>query len=964
MSSPLPPGDSSAPSEYLARLQTLRLDSDRSPETRAEIEKPSAAPEGRPWGKYLLLSELGKGGMGVVWRAWDRDLNRFVAVKMLRGIDSGAENGLVREARLVAQLRHPNIVPVYEIGTYEGQPFLAMELIEGTTLDRAELPLRDLLAAIRDIAFALDAAHRQGIVHRDVKPGNILIEAGESRRAFILDFGVAREIRTPVSQTGSIVGTPEFMAPEQIRGDSRRIGPASDVYSLGATLYRLLTGRLPYAGDDIIELVRRMSEEDPVPPRRLRPDLPGEVETILLRAMEKDPVRRYPSARAMAEDLDRFLRGDPILARPPSLTYRLKKKLSKHRRVVLPSSLALALLLALGCRQLVDLWERGRRVGEGLAQAERLEAELARQETEAKLMALRDTYLGILSDEEENSKARSGLQRTEGRLSRLLKRKRAEAEKARLREEAARRLEHGRLPLEAAYQSLSRKGVSYEEIRPLVDRAREFFEQAVRTAPEYAPAHHLLGRVRALQGWEDQAEACWREAIRLDPGFGPAHFHLGRLLLVRSYLEMLGVGPEEREARKGEARRLAEEAAKEVEAAERAGLENPLQKETARAMVLLLRNREAVRPMAREAERKYGRVEGLEELYWLSGVASSPTETESFDRAIELHPGHVLALFSRAAARSANNDLEGAIEDLTAALRIHPRFAHAYNHRGAMHFLRGEDDAALRDFQAAVSVGPGVWAAFYNRGLVRLKKKDFRAAIEDFTRALEGWPRSAAAHDRRGFARLQLGDAGAAIEDFSAAIRIRPRYALAYSDRGLARHAQGDLAGALEDFQRAMEIEPELAGLRSRRGKLLAQIGNFPAAIEDLRIAVAENPRDAGAFADLATSYARLGKLADAEDAATRALAIEPDGRIYFHRGVIRHAAGNHQGALEDLTDARRLGHFPPEAAATRGFALLALGRWAEAESDLREALRAAPAEWPFRNSVENALRRLPPQEY
>jgi WD40 repeat protein/tRNA A-37 threonylcarbamoyl transferase component Bud32 len=282
---------------------------------------------GQPLGisGYELLDEIGRGGMGVVYKARQIALDRVVALKMvLSGVRAGSDE-LARfhaEAQAAANLRHPHIVAVYEVGEHQGQHYFSMDYIEGESL--AELARRQPLSAtqaaecLRKVALAIQFAHDRGVVHRDLKPSNILIDAaGEPH---VTDFGLAKRIEpgSELTATGTVLGTPSYMPPEQALGRHDLIGPASDVYALGATLYDLLTGRPPFRGETPVETLRQVVDADPVPPRLLNPGVPRDLETVCLKCLEKDPQRRYASPEVLAEELGRFLNGEPIAARPVS----------------------------------------------------------------------------------------------------------------------------------------------------------------------------------------------------------------------------------------------------------------------------------------------------------------------------------------------------------------------------------------------------------------------------------------------------------------------------------------------------------------------------------------------------------------------------------------------------------------------------------------------------------------------
>ncbi|MBI3725891.1 serine/threonine protein kinase [bacterium] len=318
-------------------------------------------------GGCRIRSEIARGGMGVVYRAYDEKLGRTVALKAMLGEALAAPTAVerfLREARAAAQLRHPNIVSVYEVGQHEGISYFTMDLVEGRPLskviaeDRPSAEKSVRLCA--KIARALELAHSKAIVHRDVKPSNILVDArGEP---YLTDFGLAR-IDDPeearLTKSGAILGTPAYMPPEQALGRRDAVGAWSDTYSLGATLYELLTLRPPFLGASNLQTVKQVLEADPIPPRQLDPRVPQDVETICLKALQKEPAKRYVSALSLAEDLEHFLSGEPIAARPATLLERGVKAARRHPVVsLLTLSIAGLTLAATGALFALDVRER------------------------------------------------------------------------------------------------------------------------------------------------------------------------------------------------------------------------------------------------------------------------------------------------------------------------------------------------------------------------------------------------------------------------------------------------------------------------------------------------------------------------------------------------------------------------------------------------------------------------------
>jgi WD40 repeat protein/tRNA A-37 threonylcarbamoyl transferase component Bud32 len=272
---------------------------------------------------YDVLGELGRGGMGVVYKARQLKLRRLVALKMiLSGVHAGGaeRQRFLAEAEAVARLQHPNIVQIHEIGEADGHPFFSLEFCPGGSLagklNGTPLPPGQAAALVETLARAVQAAHEAGVVHRDLKPANVLLLADGTPK--ITDFGLAKKLDDAAAQTasGAIMGTPSYMAPEQAEGKSKGIGPAADVYALGAVLYEVLTGRPPFRAATSLDTVLQVISEEPVPPSRLLPRLPRDLETICLKCLHKEPAKRYASAAELADDLQRFQKGEPIRARP------------------------------------------------------------------------------------------------------------------------------------------------------------------------------------------------------------------------------------------------------------------------------------------------------------------------------------------------------------------------------------------------------------------------------------------------------------------------------------------------------------------------------------------------------------------------------------------------------------------------------------------------------------------------
>jgi serine/threonine-protein kinase len=336
----------------LVRL-ILQLDPEAEEPLPTPDEPKAPVPEG--WDRYHIFSQLGSGGMGSVFKAFDPQLNRFVALKFLHTKDPQHAKAFLDEARAQAQVEHPLICQVYEVGEVEAQPYIAMRFIDGRPLFETarRFPLVTKIRLVQQVADALRAAHQKGLIHRDVKPGNILVTTNQkgALRCVVVDFGLAQTIGGPAAEGDEVAGTPDYLAPEQLRGDA--VDQRTDVYSLGAVLYELLVGEVPFRGRNVGQTLKMITEADPRPPSALDPSLPRDLDAIVLKCLAKEPSERYGSAAELVRDLERFLAGEPIEAHSAGVRYVAQKWFSRHRWVALAGALGLLTLLGLGALSLL-----------------------------------------------------------------------------------------------------------------------------------------------------------------------------------------------------------------------------------------------------------------------------------------------------------------------------------------------------------------------------------------------------------------------------------------------------------------------------------------------------------------------------------------------------------------------------------------------------------------------------------
>jgi len=505
--------------QYLDVLRSQGLPPDSPPAPDGDV--PS-----RRVGKYRLVRKIGQGGMGIVYEAEDPTLRRRVAIKFLRveETDEATVARLHREAAIAAQLRHPNIVGVHEVGTMPdafGQTahFIVMDYVEGQTLaevmEDPQTPRAVLLRMLEEISGAVGYAHESGVVHRDLKPANVLVDQGG--RAILTDFGLAKADRfgTKLTRSFEVLGTPQYMAPEQVKGATQEINSRTDVYGLGVILYEILAGRTPFAQSPPAALYDRIVNEEPPRPDRVRartrPAVERDLDAICSRAMEKEAHRRYSNAGEFAEDLARFRRGEPIHAHRPSLLYRLRKRLAKRRGILVTAGAAAVVALALVT--LVVLHFKGVR------------------------------------ESDRNREARENAE-----TQRLLKR----SERYRWVQQ------HKIKPLmEKIVETKPFLYIKDVDIRPKlegVENSLRQLEEIVKD-PVYADITDvwvLLGMGWYFVGDARKAESALREAERLDPLDARMHYYLGRIFLRRSILERLLTGRRITETQKQRSKKWSE----------------------------------------------------------------------------------------------------------------------------------------------------------------------------------------------------------------------------------------------------------------------------------------------------------------------------------------------------------------------------------------------------------------------
>jgi len=791
---------------------------------------------GEDWGRYRIKSLLGAGGMGRVWKAWDPLLLRPVALKCLNAEDPAAVERLLREARAQARIDHDNVCKVYEVGDVGGRPYIAMQPVAGGSLRdaAAEMSVEQRVEVMRQAALGVHAAHRTGLIHRDLKPGNILVERDEDGRPhpYVVDFGVARDTAAPPeTRIGLAVGSVHYMAPEQARASEvdRRV----DVWGLGATLYELLCGQPPFAGGSETEVLLQLLEGEVTPLASRAPGVPRDLQTVVMKCLEKEPARRYDSARALAADLGRYLDGEPVAARPAGPWYRTAKRVRKHRALAAVSAVSLLALAVLGG---LAWWTQWRAHAAALA-AQRFGRQVQEIET-----TLRIAYLLPLHDVRRDQRAvRVRMDHLAAQMERLGGLARGPGHYALGRGYMALgRLEEANRELDAAWR-LGDRGpeVAYALGRVLAERYQAGLEDAARLADAD------LRRARRAAAARDCLQPA-RAALRASQGAeGESRQYLLALLALAEH-------------RHAEAVRHGTRAFAEDPARFEAGL--------LVGQVHLQLGREArERGDYETAARRLD--EGRRAYAAAAAVARSAPEVHAARCALEA------AALELEAARGSpvETGFGGARAACGAALAADPESAAAHAAL-AQSFLTLGDDRSGRSVDPAGAYGAAIEAA--GQGLAAAGP----AAGGELLRL-------------RAKASLRLGQAwadrgrdprplfGRALDDARRAVGLVPGSAAAYQDLGLAQLTLGEyqvgqgidptaaLASAADSFRRGLAIDPAAANLHHRLAYMLLQQATWDglhgrdprpglsAAAASYHRALALNPRTAQVYSNLGNVY-------------------------------------------------------------------------------------------------------------
>jgi serine/threonine protein kinase/Tfp pilus assembly protein PilF len=821
---------------------------------------------------YEILGELGRGGMGVIYLARQQSLNRPVALKMvLAGIHATAKarTRFRTEAVAVARLQHPNIVQIYEIGEFDGSPFLALEYVSGGNLaDKVNgqaQPDRYAAELVEILAHAVHYMHHCGILHRDLKPTNVLLTANETPK--ISDFGLAKLVdgEMRLTRTDTLVGTPNYMSPERASGITRSIGASADVYSLGTILYELLTGRAPFHGVTVLDTLEQVRSQQPVPPRSLQPGIAPELETICLKCLEKKPRDRYATAEALAGDLRSFLDGTPIRARRTPFW----RQLWSSARYCLAS--VAAPLSLLGRRPQLDDRPAQHQVDDTHRQFLRYRNEallyglLAPDEGSLLLGSEAAANLKTAESAVRQALALAGLD-VDGGTSTFVPGMTESQES-----EVAANCYTLLVVLAGIKAQQSPSTERYEEALRLLDRARQlgfqtrsyhlrrahFLNCLGRQAPaqeetelarslplEGVLDHFLIGAECYRSGNWDQAMNCFNRALHLQPDHFWAQFFLAVCHLKNQCWE-----------------------------AARAGLNACISQQPEFVWTYLFR------------------------CFANEKLQALPEAEADFLRALQLNPNEearYVLLLSRGILRFNQGELERAATDFRQARNLKPEQYNAYLNLAQVYLSRRQFAEAAEQFEAALRLRPPaplVAAYHVERGRNLLRDERYEEALQACATALQHAPDQTLAHevsarallalgryeqaersfDRccqsgdqaksdifrgRGLARMKVGKYPEAVEDYTRALELAPDGDI-YQHRGWAHFFADAWKLALRDFSKALELDPQAAEAYIGRGLARVMLGEHRPAVADAQVAFARNPGSPEMMFNIACIFAQ-----------------------------------------------------------------------------------------------------------
>ncbi|MBI4833289.1 MAG: tetratricopeptide repeat protein [Planctomycetes bacterium] len=818
----------------------------------------------RSFGKYIIEKKLGEGGMGLVYLARDPDLNRKVALKIMTSKGKDYEERFLREARATAKLKHPNIIQVYEVGTVDKYHYFTMEYIDGTSLEEMiaenNIPQPRRVAEIMaEVVSALEYAHRQGIIHRDIKPGNILLD--KSGRPFLTDFGLAKELsgfERSLTISGTVVGTPDYMSPEQATGLKGQVDIRSDIFSMGAMFYHVLTGQAPFTGKELYKILDSIVHKDPLAPSTFVHNLSRDLETICLKCLSKDPKQRYQTAEALKEDLTRFLEGRNILSRPVGPLGKLIRKIKKNK--ALSAAIGAAIILALVSGMIVFDYRSG--------ENKRTRAKLILDKIRMSKSSLEEA-LNAVDEALEIDPSFGEVWEVKG----LLYVDKRQYEKA--FDAYTKALELNPKLVFSYYK----RGVISWEIRKKPDEALADFQKIIEIDPEGYMGYLVKGRLEYEQGNHEAALKEFNKAIELknDP-----EAYLWRATdYVRLKNMKLALADYQKAAQLGEDRFSVQSSLAYFYYA--MGTYDKALEYYNKSLKILPKD-----PV---------------DLYYRGSVYVELGEAEKaladFNRSIEVEPvcndiGYVVYL-RRAEIYNHKGDLEKALADFNEAIRIFEtmpfksmkELGNAYRARGSQYSENGEYKKAIADLEKAIKFDPENPKSYSYIGAAYASLQDYDKSFYYFNKGIEsGKGYDCRLYIGRGYIYGLRQQSNKTLADFEKAIEIAEKYPdqhffelhMAYTYRGKKYMTEGRFDQAVADFTKAIVIKPGDALLYHNRGYVYLLKQDIDKAIADFTESIKLNPKEPSSYYNRASCYEIASKYEEAIEDGKMYIMYNPDG--------------------------------------------------------------------------------------
>ena len=735
------------------------------------------------FGKYVLIRELGRGGMGAVYEAWDTKLNRRVAIKVLLSQKQGdiEVERFYREAQTAASLKHENIVAIFEVDQHDRRHYIAMEYIEGKLLAGERLPVRRACEILKDVAHAVEYAHARGIIHRDLKPQNIIL--GPDGQPHVMDFGLAKSLsgESTVTMAGTVIGTPSYMPPEQAAGKLKQLDRRSDVWALGAILYEMVTGRPPFKGATPVETLKHVLEKDPTPPSTLNKHCPGPVEAIILKAMEKDKEARYDTAKSFARDLQSFLNGSAVVARRTGGVTRLRKQIGRNKPAIAGAVVAIAIAAIAAIS-----WARS-----GLVHADRVRERLAAAQglfDKDDFEGARRAFLDVETLDPGNSRSRAMVKKCDEKLAAAARVKPppppppataagpTESERDRMLAAAQPEFSAGQRKVESTALDLYKPGADLTQMKRTLDEAIAHFTSAIGVYALHGEAFRLRARARALRHDFEGALDDYSKAIELMPRNGAAYWERGRLCLQKFMDVMTARGWQ----------------------TVRGTLDNDVWLKRA--------------------------LPDIEQAQKLGGLGDESDFAEACIAYGKSRMDEAISACDRALQKNATK--EEAFK-----LRGDARYQQSFTPSGRVH---GPLAAAIRDWTSAIELRANYFEAYVMRGAAQFDLRQLEAAGDDFKKAHAIHPGDTTVNLTLGIYCIHKENQPGAERYLDRAIELDPKFGRAYTFRCILRIKQQRFQEAMDDANKALSIEPDDATALYHRGELHAIAGRFREAIADL----------------------------------------------------------------------------------------------------------------------------------